>query len=91
MPSAQCFCCGGSLKARGEVDHFIPWSRYQVDAGQNFVLAHRACNNDKRDVLAARPHLQRWVERNHTQDGEISSYLADRGKIERMVSVLFIG
>ena len=34
----SCFYCGGRLKERGEVDHFVPWSRYQLDAGQNFVL-----------------------------------------------------
>ncbi|HIF39743.1 MAG TPA: hypothetical protein EYQ74_01420 [Planctomycetes bacterium] len=47
----SCFYCGGMLNGRGEVDHFVPWSRYHLDAGQNFVLAHSGCNNDKRDVL----------------------------------------
>ena len=31
------------------------------------MLAHAACNNDKRDMLAASGHLERWVLRN---DGE---------------------
>ena len=68
MQKDSCFYCGGRLKERGEVDHFVPWSRYQLDAGQNFVLAHKGCNGDKRDVLAAIPHLRRWVERNTIHD-----------------------
>lgn len=73
----SCFYCGGVLKGRGEVDHFVPWSRYQLDLGQNFVLAHSGCNNDKSDVLAAVPHLHRWVERNRINSDLIGSYLAD--------------
>jgi hypothetical protein len=46
------------------VDHFVPWVRYPVDLGHNFVLADAACNNQKRDRLAAVPHLERWAQRN---------------------------
>jgi len=63
-----CFYCGGAIRDGGAVDHFIPWSRYPRDLGHNFVLAHGACNNDKRDMLAATAHLQRWVERNNAQE-----------------------
>ena len=52
------------LRSTGEVDHFIPWSRYPVDLGHNFVLAHRTCNAKKRDYLAAEIHLASWRERN---------------------------
>jgi hypothetical protein len=76
-----CFYCAGGLGGPGEVDHFVPRSRYQLDAGQNFVLAHSGCNNDKRAVLAAIPHLQRWVERNHIHGDQISDYLADNDLI----------
>ena len=43
------------------VDHFVPWSRYPVDLGHNFVLAHQTCNNSKSDRLASTEHLERWV------------------------------
>jgi hypothetical protein len=43
------------------VDHFIPWSRYPVDLGHNFVAAHASCNSKKSDRLAAERHLDRWV------------------------------
>lgn len=59
-----CFYCGAGLRNAGEVDHFIPWARYPRDLGHNFVLAHKACNNDKRDLLAATSHLARWRTRN---------------------------
>jgi len=67
LQKKRCFYCGVAVREGGVVDHFIPWSRYPLDLGHNFVLAHAACNNDKRDMLAASGHLERWVQRN---DGE---------------------
>lgn len=60
----RCFYCRARLDEPGDVDHFIPWARYPVDLGHNFVLADAACNNKKRDRLAAVPHLERWALRN---------------------------
>ena len=68
VQAARCFYCGREIHGVDEqahVDHFVPWSRYQVDLGHNFVLAHGRCNLAKSDHLAATEHLARWVERNH--------------------------
>jgi hypothetical protein len=46
-----CFYCKSELQGRAEVDHFIPWSRYPDDGLDNLVVAHRRCNNSKRDFL----------------------------------------
>ena len=59
----SCFYCGRGVKAGGAVDHFIPWRRYPLELGHNFVLAHRGCNSSKSDLLAAEEHLDRWAER----------------------------
>ena len=60
-----CFYCRSPLKEdAGHVDHFIPWSRYPVDLGHNFVLAHATCNERKSDRLPAVQHLNVWVEHN---------------------------
>ena len=67
LQDGSCFYCAKRIRDGGEVDHFIPWSRYPLDLGHNFVLAHAACNQDKRDLLAATGHLERWVERNDRQ------------------------
>ena len=67
LQRGTCFYCGSALREGGAVDHFIPWSRYPLDLGHNFVLAHASCNNDKRDMLAAVGHLERWVERNDAE------------------------
>lgn len=48
------------MKNDVEVDHFIPFARYANDLGHNFVAAHRTCNNNKRDFLAAQQHRERW-------------------------------
>lgn len=61
----SCFYCRGNLKKEDvEVDHFVPWSKYPVDLGHNFVLAHKKCNLAKSDSLAGEGHLERWCLRN---------------------------
>jgi hypothetical protein len=70
-----CFYCHGPLQNAGEVDHFIPWARYPRDLGHNFVLAHKACNNDKRDLLAATTHLARWRTRNADHSATLANEL----------------
>jgi len=60
----DCFYCKGKLREGGDIDHFVPWSRYPLDLGHNFVLAHAVCNRSKRDFLAAPYHLENWQKRN---------------------------
>lgn len=61
--AGTCFYCRRSLKGDvSHVDHFVPWSRYPVDLGHNFVLAHATCNSKKSDRLAAAIHLDTWCE-----------------------------
>jgi hypothetical protein len=60
----RCFYCGRRLTAASAVDHFIAWSRYPLDLGHNFVLAHSTCNGNKADRLPAIEHLARWTRRN---------------------------
>jgi len=61
--AGSCFYCHGSLKGdTTHVDHFVPWSRYPVDLGHNFVLAHAGCNGKKSDRLASAVHLNTWCE-----------------------------
>lgn len=64
VQAGACFYCSRPLAGPGEVDHFIPWSRYPIDLGHNLVLAHAACNRAKSRYLAAVPHLEAWAERN---------------------------
>ena len=73
-----CFYCHGRLGEAGEVDHFIPRSRYPRDLGHNFVLAHKKCNGDKRDLLAATAHLEKWRTRNDVQGALLKRELESR-------------
>jgi 5-methylcytosine-specific restriction endonuclease McrA len=68
LQHGSCFYCRGAVRARAEIDHFVPWSLSPVDLAHNFVLAHRACNAAKSAHLAAVPHLDRWLERNDLHD-----------------------
>lgn len=77
----RCFYCNKPLGNSAEVDHFIPYSKYHNDLGHNFVLAHRACNQNKRDYLAAPQHRDNWIEQNlviheHTIHNELSPYFS---------------
>jgi len=58
----RCFYCRDGIPEphRGEVDHFLPWSRYPDNGIENLVVAHRRCNGDKRDFLAASEHVENW-------------------------------
>jgi 5-methylcytosine-specific restriction endonuclease McrA len=57
----KCFYCNKS-SSELEVDHFIPFSLYPRDLMHNFVLACPECNRSKSDTLAAKMHLNKWVE-----------------------------
>ena len=59
-----CFYCHNQIKGTPEVDHFIPWSKYQIDTLHNFVLADHSCNNSKRDYLAEERFYDSWLIRN---------------------------
>jgi len=75
LQSNTCFYCDKALKGeKPEVDHFLPWSRYPVDLGHNFVLAHSSCNRDKRDFLAATNHLDNWIQRNDRNALQMNAY-----------------
>lgn len=79
VQSDSCFYCDGRLREAGEIDHFVPWSRYPIDLGHNFVLAHASCNRSKRDFLPAQQHLERWQKRNHDLGDSLSLEFDERG------------
>jgi len=62
LEGRRCFYCGQPLH-QPDVDHFVPFALYPRDVAHNFVLAHPACNRSKSDSLAARRHLEQWLER----------------------------
>jgi 5-methylcytosine-specific restriction endonuclease McrA len=82
-----CFYCGDRIPEpdRGEVDHFLPWSRYPDNGLENLVVAHKRCNSDKRDFLAATEHVEHWKSRfpGETADSTELSTLAENVEWER--------
>lgn len=82
IQKGRCFYCGSPLRG-GEVDHFIPWSRYPRDLAHNFVLADAKCNGLKSDLLAAPHHTRNWIERNAVHEhlvaevGVSAGFIAD--------------
>ena len=50
----------------------VAWSRYPLDLGHNLVLAHDACNAERRDFLAYPAHLERWQESHLERASELA-------------------
>ena len=67
---------GGCPAAAAEQDHFVPWARYPLDLGHNYVLADTRRNGFNSDRLAAFDHLDRWCARN--DEGQWTAALAER-------------
>ena len=74
----NCFYCAKEIRGSPEVDHFIPWSRYPVDLGHNFVLSHKSCNGDKSDYLASEDHLEKWHFRNQQSGQLMTNYFNEQ-------------
>lgn len=68
LQNGDCFYCAGRLRRTVDIDHFLPWARHPDNGIFNLVAAHDACNNRKRDFLAATAHVARWSERFHRTD-----------------------
>lgn len=65
VQAGRCFYCKRAVpRQTSHVDHFIPWSKYPMDLGHNFVVAHQSCNLAKADHLAAAEFLEAWADRN---------------------------
>jgi len=77
LQAGRCFYCERRIQREGAVDHFIPWSRFPLDLGHNYVLADASCNGNKGDRLAFHGHLGRWCDRNAQPD--LDAVFAKRG------------
>jgi hypothetical protein len=64
LQSDLCFYCNKPMRGKSQVDHFIPFVKYNNDLAHNFVLAHTFCNNNKHSYLAAPVHKDKWIEQN---------------------------
>ncbi len=66
LQDSRCFYSGARLRGptSGEVDHFIPWSRYPFDSPFNLVLASRQVNNEMRDDMKPLTQRDLWLARN---------------------------
>jgi hypothetical protein len=77
LQQGACFYCGASVGRRGEVDHFIPWSRYPDNGIHNLVVADERCNGSKLNLLASHQHLERWRQRNVEQAAPLLDMTTD--------------
>jgi 5-methylcytosine-specific restriction endonuclease McrA len=85
LSNNSCFYCGSPVHDM-DVDHFIPFSLYPRDLIHNFVLTHPTCNRSKSDTLAARPHLERWLEHINRHDGALRQIGEEAGRMSDLRS-----
>jgi 5-methylcytosine-specific restriction endonuclease McrA len=70
----RCFYCSSSVREGvGQIDHFIPWSKYPIDLAHNLVLADGQCNNKKRDRMPHIEHLAKWTNRNERYGADLTA------------------
>ncbi len=80
VQSGRCFYCENPMRLHaGHVDHFIPWSKYPLDLGHNFVFAHQSCNSSKADHLASADYLAAWADRNQQHRHQLGAEFSERG------------
>jgi 5-methylcytosine-specific restriction endonuclease McrA len=95
IQGCRCFYCDGRLgdPTRGQVDHFVPWSRYPDDSLDNLVVADVACNGFKSSSLAAADHVARWARRlvvgspEHRQFADLAQRTAWEREPDKSASV----
>jgi len=95
IQGCRCFYCDARLgdPTRGQVDHFVPWSRYPDDSLDNLVVADVACNGFKSNSLAAVDHVARWARRfaaespEHQQLGDLAQQTAWEREPDKTASV----
>ena len=87
LQGRRCFYCDARITepARGQVDHFVPWSRYPDDTLDNLVVADKSCNGFKSSSLPAANHLTRWTRRFAERSSEHAQFadLAQRAAWDR--------
>jgi len=86
----RCFYCSRLINETPDVDHFIPFSMYARDIAQNFVLAHGSCNRSKSDVLAAKQHVDNWLEQIDRQKDDVNQIALDAGLISDEQTMLSV-
>lgn len=90
LQAGRCFYCHRPAARAAEVDHFIPWSRYAMDLGHNFVLADAECNARKKDRLPSEEHLESWCERNADHGTELARRFDEKGLLHDLGASLHV-
>ena len=77
-------CCASYERLFGEAIAASEKAVALEPENQEFVLAHQGCNNRKRDLLAALPHLERWRQRNEDRGHELTQRFDERSLLHSL-------
>ena len=84
LQDGNCFYCQVPIKGKGEVDHFLPWSRKPNNSVENLVLTDSKCNNSKSDFLVTHSIVKMWENRLKTQANDLKSVAAESDWISNL-------
>jgi hypothetical protein len=73
------FALRDTHRSCGAITTCATCSRYPDSGIENLVVAHKRCNGDKRDFLAASEHVENWSQRLN-QDSATASDLTTLSK-----------
>ncbi|NHC13736.1 HNH endonuclease [Motilibacter deserti] len=85
LQGGRCFSCGGPL-GRARVEHFVPWSRFPLDAVANLVAVDERCAADRDGALPALSLVFRWHRRRGLYDrGELAGWPVEHARTQAVV------
>ncbi|MDI9927407.1 HNH endonuclease signature motif containing protein [Rhodococcus sp. IEGM 1341] len=82
----SCFYCSTRVGAEAHVDHVLPWSRVGIDGLANLVLACPSCNISKSQLLPARSHVLRALDRGREPIAELAASIDWPVQFDRVVT-----
>ncbi|OZE36157.1 MULTISPECIES: HNH endonuclease [unclassified Rhodococcus (in: high G+C Gram-positive bacteria)] len=82
----SCFYCSTRVGPEAHVDHVLPWSRVGIDGLANLVLACPSCNTSKSQLLPARPHVLRALDRGRDSITELAATIDWPVQFDRVVT-----
>nr|WP_314144381.1 HNH endonuclease signature motif containing protein [uncultured Rhodococcus sp.] len=82
----SCFYCSTRVGTEAHVDHVLPWSRVGIDGLANLVLACPSCNTSKCQLLPARSHVLRALDRGCDSITELAATIDWPVQFDRVVT-----
>lgn len=82
----SCFYCSTRVGPEAHVDHVLPWSRVGINGLANLVLACPSCDTSKSQLLPARSHVVRALDRGPESITDLATSIDWPAQFDRVVT-----